>query len=41
MFHRNYEKYHGTMEVVGSASRGFLVYIGLKVRKFSEDGWSL
>lgn len=35
------KKYHGTVEAVGSASRGFLVYMRLKTRKLSKDRWSL
>lgn len=42
-FHRNREKYRGTTEAVGPASRGFPVYLRLrkKVRQLSEDRWSL
>lgn len=29
-FYRNHEKYHGTTEAVGSASRGFPVYLRLR-----------
>lgn len=40
--HMNREKYRGTTEAVGSASRGFPVYLRLKkVRQLSEDRWSL
>lgn len=33
MFHRNHEKYRGTTEAVGSASRGFPVYLRLRKKK--------